>query len=317
MGGALQAYGSSVEAVAIADPSVTLSRTDAAALFSTFKPWAGDVGAGRIVNFLGVSTRTAFFGTSEGKRVRYVETTWPAPDEEYFAWIDLLDGVTQADGVFTAVEIGAGWGRWLANAAAAAQARDLPFSLVGVEPEPTHFEWLKLHLRDNAVPDDAATLVEAALWARDGWVRFHIGAPRRWYGQAVAESPLDQPPPSALDQTRLRLARASRWSPRRVSVVRAVTLAEVMGGLDVVHFLHMDVQGVEASAIRAQPTALERVRCIHVRTHSAAIEAQLRDVFGELGWNCRNDYPSLSTSETPFGEIAFQDGVQTWINPVA
>ena len=58
------------------------------------------------------------------------------------------------------VELGAGYGRWIVNAAAAVRAyRDLPSSLTAVEAEPTHFRWLELHCSDNGV---TATLVHAA-----------------------------------------------------------------------------------------------------------------------------------------------------------
>lgn len=42
---------------------------------------------------------------------RFVTTTLPAFDEEYFEWIDLLEAVTEATGEFTMIELGAGWGR--------------------------------------------------------------------------------------------------------------------------------------------------------------------------------------------------------------
>ena len=59
----------------------------------------------------------------------------------------------------------------------------------------------------------------------------------------------------------------------------------------------------------------KRVERIHIGTHSASVESGLRELFGELKWVCLRDYPMGNRCETEYGEIAFQDGVQTWVNP--
>ena len=45
---------------------------------------------------------------------RYPQRT----SEDYFEWIDLLEAVEEARGTFAMIEVGAGYGRWIANAAA-------------------------------------------------------------------------------------------------------------------------------------------------------------------------------------------------------
>jgi hypothetical protein len=33
------------------------------------------------------------------------------------------------------------------------------------------------------------------------------------------------------------------------------------------------------------------------------------------GWRLLTDYPCNGASDTPYGRIAFGDGVQSWLNP--
>ena len=52
------------------------------------------------------------------------------------------------------VELGAGWGRWLVDAWSVLKQigkTDKGLLLVGVEAEPTHFEWMKQHFADNGL----------------------------------------------------------------------------------------------------------------------------------------------------------------------
>src|SRR4051794_17567633 len=158
------------------------------AIFSRFPCWEGEVLPGWSVNFLGVKTRDDFFLEHPSLREpTSVQTAYPPLDEEYMEWIDLLEAVVEANERFTMVELGAGWGRWLANGAAAARQLGTEVRLVAVEAEPTHFEWLRLHLETNGVDAETATLHRAAVAAEDGTVGFRVGDARSCYGQAIAD----------------------------------------------------------------------------------------------------------------------------------
>ena len=45
------------------------------------------------------------------------------------------------------------------------------------------------------------------------------------------------------------------------------------------------------------------------------IEEELRAAFHSHGRTCVNDYSGGTEQDTPFGVVAFSDGVQTWLNP--
>jgi FkbM family methyltransferase len=291
-------------------------------VFEQFVPWKGEVDPGWSVNFLGVRTRDEFTSgmTAEvaPSERRFVETDYPAPDEEYFEWIDVLETVDVATGMFTMIELGAGWGRWLMNAATAARARDaLPFRLVGVEAEPTHFRWMTQHFRDNFVDPSSLMLIEAAVAKEDGRVSFHAGDPSAWYGQAIDSNQQTPARPHPVYRCLRSLLdpRAPR-DERALIEVRSVGLRSILRGLPCVDLIDLDVQGVEADVLESAEDMLSgKVKRVHIGTHSTDNEDRLRTLFGRLGWQKLNDYACATEATTLWGRVNFQDGVQSWQNP--
>jgi FkbM family methyltransferase len=290
-------------------------------VFDRFEPWSGEVGPGWDVNFLGVRTReefTAGMNAIVSSESGWVNTDYPHFDEEYFEWVDVLEAAAAAAETFTMIELGAGWGRWLCNAAGAIRQHDrLPLHLVGVEAEPTHFRWMLQHFRDNDVDATSLTLIQAAVAGDECRVRFHVGDPSAWYGQAIE---LNEPTPDRrflrLRRLKALLERQPARDERTIVDVRAVTLPTILHGLRDVDLIDLDVQGVEADVLESAGDVLSRsVRRIHVGTHSTENEERLRALFGRLGWEKLNDYACGTEAETAWGVISFQDGVQTWQNP--
>jgi FkbM family methyltransferase len=291
-------------------------------VFEPYAPWTGEVEAGWDVNFLGVRTRVAFFSLMEQlgdySAPRSIEAERPVPNEEYFEWIALLEAVGEAEGSFVMVELGAGWGRWIVNGVAALRLRHpLPYHVVGVEAEPTHFRWMQQHLEDNGVEPGCATLIEAAVADEDGSVWFTVGSPADWYGQAIVG------PPSQGERTRIRRTLDALFGRRRsqpdmptVQRVRAVSLVSVLKNIARADLLDLDIQGSEAAVLESAADALAaKVKRTCVGTHGPENEKRLRELFGGLGWRCAYDYPSNGISDTPWGRIMFEDGVQVWANP--
>jgi FkbM family methyltransferase len=274
------------------------------------------------VNFLGVRTRAKFFSLYEQlfdiSGTRCVLGRPPPLNEDYFEWITLLEAAVDASRRFTMIELGAGWGRWLANAALAIrQLSGVPITLVGVEPEPKHFAWMKTHLADNGVKRGERKLVRAAATATDGHVWFHVGAAADWYGQAIAERSV--PPPLRARVAALRhyvLRRFGRRDTRTLEVVPAVSLMTLLRSLERVDLLDVDVQGAEADALEPAVASIDsKVRRVYVGTHNREVEARLRAMFERLAWTPIYDFPGGRTNETPWGRMTFEDGVQTWLNP--
>ena len=144
-------------------------------IFDEFTQWRGTPPSGHQANFLGQFTRPAFNSDivpSDGP----VAGKFPRIDqEEIFEWITLLEAVLEAKDTFTMAELGAGFGRWLVAGACAQRRPDLAIRLIGVEAEPTHFGWMKEHLRDNGINPDNHRLIQAAATSDGRPVHFTFG----------------------------------------------------------------------------------------------------------------------------------------------
>ena len=286
-----------------------------------FIPWAGHTPGGYWTDFLGVRTRTDVWAfTPEAMEIYSHDRTespgLPTDREHLLDWMPLLDAVVRSGSTFVMVALGAGWGRWLSAGAFAARQSGRDYRLVGVEAEPTHFEWMQRHFAENGIEPDRCTLIRAAASNREGACWFRTGDPAAWYGQSIVpEADLD---PTLASVTPL-------WSDVTVGDTtlqrsRCVDLRAVARDIPLIDYMHMDIQGAEADFLEAYPDLLQqRVRAVNVGTHSKEIEDRLRALFSNLGWRCAYDVPLHSSVMVRLGaseaqRIEFGDGVQFWIN---
>jgi len=234
------------------------------------------------------------------------EATAPLPNhEEYFEWIGLLDAVATARRRFVMMEFGAGFGRWGVRGALAARQVGLAPSEIAVtfvEAEPDHVQWLRDTIAMNRGLDGVKTnLVDAAVTGADGEVLFATGHSKEWYGQEItcAET----------DYARLGLHAVNKIAKR------AVSIGTLINSVEMVDLIHMDIQGAEADAIESSVLILQgRVRRLCIGTHRQDFEARIRKALGNTGWHNVFAFPCGRMSETPYGPVTFQDGVQVWIN---
>jgi hypothetical protein len=98
--------------------------------------------------------------------------------------------------------------------------------------------------------------------------------------------------------------------------VPSVSLSGILRQLDTVDLIDMDIEGEELPIVTANIKTLnQQVKRLHIGTHGKEIEAGLREVLSANGWQCTADYTLFSKSPTPFGEISFENGAQSWVNP--
>jgi FkbM family methyltransferase len=288
-------------------------------VFYKFAPYGGSPEEGYEVDFLGCKIRHEFWPSS--LRTGIPQKGYPPFDEEYFEWIDLLESVVQARDEYTMVELGAGFGRWMARAGVAMrQWTNLPCHFLGVEAEPLHFNWIPLHFQDNGIDPGGHRFVRAAVSGRPGHSHFYVGMPSianetatEWYGQQLINS---HEVAATTDVSEyLGHPVITHQSGYKTIRVRTVSLSEVLQSLTKVDLLDLDIQGQELTVISAAITDVTaKVKRIHIGTHSPEVESGLRQVLGGSQWQCVADYPCSSTNSTPWGPITFQDGVQSWIN---
>ena len=170
-------------------------------------------------------------------------------------------------------------------------------SLVGVEAEPVHFQWMHKHFRDNDIDPDAHRFIMAPIAGTRRKVIFTVGNPNAWYGQYIADD-------------------AAQASNNEIVEMEAITLADVLSPFDKVDLIDMDIQGAELDVVRSSTDLIDaKVRRIHIGTHSAEIEVGLRSILKPLGWRCVWDFGCNGEHNTRYGRIEFQDGAQAWINP--
>jgi len=230
--------------------------------------------------------------------------------------VPLLEAVNAAGRTFVMIALGAGWGRWLSAGAFASEQTGREYRLVGVEAEPQHFEWMERHFRDNNLKREWSRLIHAAASDRSGTSWFRVGNAAAWYGQSIM--PDDEVAQAGTDEA--QVASEIEHLGTRLRRIRAVDMEEIIGDLELVDYIHLDIQGSELDVLSARPDLLQsRVKMINIGTHSERIERRLRQYFGALGWTCRYDVP-LTTKvlircgeESP-REVEFGDGVQVWQN---
>ncbi|HEX9398309.1 MAG TPA: hypothetical protein VF943_16385 [Burkholderiales bacterium] len=256
----------------------------------------------------------------------------PQLNEEYFEWVDVLSAVWAYVSAaparpFVFVELGAGFARWSVNAVCALRSHlpAAPYLVVAAEADPDHFRWMQENLLDNGVPRGRRRLFPSPVAGTKKPVLFQSGDPGNWYGQSIVEKERSEylarnPRAQRRENSYLREPRLwDRWfgpkNPRRILAMQTITLAEVIEGLDVVDMVDMDIQGTEAEVIEQTAELLsQRVLRLHIGTHSAEVEQRIRSVMASTGWTLEQDYACMGLRETPFGPVAFGDGVQSWSN---
>ena len=273
-------------------------------IFEHFKCYSGWVPAGFWANWLGVLTRS------------YV---WAFPEDVLNInsdWVPLLQAVLDADDTFMMAALGAGWGRWLSGGAFAARNTGRGYYLVGVEAEPEHFRWLRIHLQENGLDSSCYRLINAAVSSRKGHCWFYVGKPASWYGQSVVSDDAVR----RLCQAPAEPGAEMSYKGERIRRILCVGLEEVIGDLQSVDYVHLDIQGSELDVLKAGREVLQsRVKMVNVGTHSNEIETELRRYFRKLNWINRFDVPAKTRVSIKLGgkkvsEVKFGDGVQVWVN---
>lgn len=253
---------------------------------------------------------------ASGRSSRYDrDPTYPLREsEDYFEWIDLLTAIDRAEAGFTMIEIGAGYGRWIANAAAALARhkprKPLATRLVAAEASKGRFDMMVRNCADNKIPDSEVELHRAAC-TPDGNPVFMIV--NNNYGESVWFDPRIEGEFAARGADILPFTNDSgqQFVIERMPGMKLESLVTAP-----VDFIDMDIQGAEMQAVPAAIDTLDRfVKLIHIGTHSTQIDDTLATIFRKHGWRARHLFSCNSKNETPYGTFAFIDGIQSWENP--
>lgn len=270
---------------------------------------------------LGGRTRIAYLRRADdplslNERNTFLDLFQPGLTSDFLDWQTVLESASSAPGDFQMIELGAGWGRWsvLAGLAARAFGRRLG-RLAAYEAEPTHYAYTLRHFADNGLPPRRHRVVRAAVGATDGIGAFYVGRPQAWYGQALQ-------PAGRATPWLTRLWRQWRGG-EALKTVPVVGLSTILADYEQVDLVHMDIQGAERDVAEGAIDALDaQVRRVHIATHSpdtAAtgghdVEAPLRRLFTEHGWELEVDVPCQGQTDVCGRPVQVNDGVQVWRN---
>jgi FkbM family methyltransferase len=269
-------------------------------IFEQFTPFSGLKPAGFSIGWTGVLVEDALFDWPHSEAGSVCISGQPEGGSDgYFDLIALYRAVDRAQGSFTMFELGAGYGYWLSEGWAAARKRNLAAKLVGVEGEPTHYEMMLRHLRNNGIDPSEHILLHAAVASKDGDVKFYVGDPQANWGQRIA---FESDPETVGNLT--------------ASTLSGISLTSLLSQHHYVDLIHMDIQGAEVDVVASAVEAWRnKVGSFVIGTHSKEIERDLRRLFAENKWRCLYDYTIGEVNETDFGPVTFGDGVQIWENP--
>jgi len=237
-------------------------------------------------------------------------------NDAIFEWLDICESIDCATDQYTFVELGAGYARWAVIVYYIASIlRSLPTKLIIVEAEPTHYDWALENLEMNSINVKEHDLYKGAIDNSKKLVLFEVGDPSKWYGQSIVNDNIVNMLWRKIRYWYQRNIKSGYYNPD-LSIVRTYTLNSILSNIDFVDLIHMDIQGKEFEVLSASTDILNnKVKRLHIGTHSAEIEENLRELMLENGWHCLRDYNCNSINDTPFGEIRFEDGIQTWTNP--
>lgn len=260
---------------------------------------------GHVTNFLGVKVDPAVFPAYLAGRVGTVEPM-PEPNNwhaDIAEWAAALRAVDLAAGTFRVVELGCGWGCWLANTGMAARLRGLAVELIGVEGDIEHVRMAHQTMAANGFQPSEYRIEHAIAASRPGNALFPIVPDP---GTEWGSEPVFNATPQQVEAAR----RTGQYQLLEIIPV------DVVGRGSRVDLLHVDIQGGESALLRDSVERLtDTVAYVVVGTHSRPIEGQVIDTMEQAGWQLEIERPCIFTLDDTGSRTITVDGVQGWRNP--
>lgn len=245
---------------------------------------------------------------------------FPVPDDGFHAeaieYAALADALRRSpeNAPFCAVEIGAGWGPWIAAAGVIARRRGAgKISLVGVEASSRRFALMCRHLEANGLRPSGVTGEDAqhgnvftrvfngAVWTHDGVI---------WFPESdVAD--MGAAATTSNGETDYRGAKSDNKS------IPCRTLATLLQGVGAIDFMHIDIQGAELELLQDQAAwVTDNVKTMMLATHSRPIEGKLMELLLGHGWQLLREKPCRVDwrKDCSLAGRTIVDGSQYWLN---
>lgn len=244
----------------------------------------------------------------------------PEINEEIFEWVDILEAIDTAKDQFVMLEVGAGYGRWGARAGTAAESQHLPYHIVFIEGEPYRTE-IAIHeeMKKNNIPWNNYRIISACVGPVNKNSFFYIDKDNQtlenWFGQCIMLN--GDKRAKSLKEKYYGCPLILTTYGYRAVLIQQKKLSEILNSVQypIIDICDFDIQGMEFEVIQESIEILNnRVKCLHIGTHSQEIEINLKNLLHKNGWRLIRNYQLGQTNQTPYGEVLFVDGVQTWHN---
>lgn len=229
-----------------------------------------------------------------------IPSNWHADMAEFGA---ALRAVDLARETFTMIELGCGWGCWMNNTGVAARKKGLAVKLIGVEGDPGHVTFANEMLAANGFAAHEYSVRHGIAASAPGNALFPL---QEHSGQSWGLEPRFD----VSDSESAELVRTGRYM-----LLQQHALQDLVRDIERVDFLHVDIQGGEATLI---PAAIEllssKVAYLFIGTHSREIEGKMYACMLRAGWVLEIERPAIM-APGPHPTIVV-DGVQAWRNPM-
>lgn len=243
----------------------------------------------------------------------------PEINEEYFEFLDIFEAVIDSNDNFTIMEWGAGFGRWTAIAIKAAKSFNKNrLEICAVEAHPLHMAYLIETISKLELDVSHVKVLQIALGKEVGRDIFLIEQPEdqkavAWWGQALNNSMMDGYVATA-DKFFGSTVHVNKSGWRGIEVDVGIG-SEILKDYAFIDIVDLDIQGVENDVITECIEHLNnKVRRLHIGTHSREIEIELRKLLHSNGWILLRDLKSNGNTLTSYGNVHCVDGVQSWFN---
>lgn len=256
------------------------------------------------INFIGLKVPPEIHPPVLRARTGMVEAppnpgNWHADIAE---WAAALRTVDLARDTYRIIELGCGWGCWIANMGLVARTRGLKVQLIGVEGDAEHLVNATRVMTLNGFDESEFQLHNAIAGPRLGKAIFPL-----------ARAGVTDWNREALFYPDAETLAAAKEDPT-VQVLDCLTL-EALSDDKVIDLLHIDIQGAETDYVRGNMASLDRlVRRVLIGTHSRIIEGALMAHFLAAGWLLEMERPVIAPLRGGRPVVGI-DGVQLWSNP--
>jgi hypothetical protein len=194
--------------------------------------------------------------------------------------------------------------------------RPMPYRLLGVEGDPHLGAVMTEYFRENGVGSTSLTHINAVVGANSAITSvatidaFVAAINDGGHAERAVASLLRD------GTTRITTTLAGTGVQAELRLMSSVTLGDLLGPLDCVDYLEIDIQAAE---YRALPPFIDliarRVGWIHLGAHTQVVHDAMAGMFKSNGFRIEIDWNPEPTYETPDGSFRTQDGVLAVANP--